>query len=464
MSRKTLDIGSLIRPKDAEPNSEAMLTEKQLEAQKLLASPSRYVLFVGGARSGKTFLMCRAIVLRALKGEGSRHLIARFRFNHVKTSIWNDTMPLVFEKCFPGLKVRSNKAEFYWEFPNGSQIWLGGLDEKQRTEKILGTEYCSVFLNEASEIGWSAVELIKTRLAQNVPGLRQKLYVDCNPPLSSHWTHRLFVEKREPNPPYESIPDPENYSWIRINPSDNAHNLSPEFLDSLQKLSPRARDRFWKGEWGSATENALWTAESIGKHRRREHPDLQRVVIGVDPSGTKGEDDDDRSDHVGIVVCGLGIDGDAYVLEDLTQKTKPSVWGRAIVSAFARHEADVIVGETNFGGAMVEAVIRSAAAEMHQRINYKEVKATRGKVVRAEPISALYDRGKVHHVGSLSEVEDQLCQFTTVGYMGDRSPDRADALIWALSELFPGMTRKVPRQGAGNIVVEGLRHYNPLRP
>ena len=70
----------------------------------------------------------------------------------------------------------------------------------------------------------------------------------------------------------------------------------------------------------------------------------------------------------------------------------------------------------------------------------------------------------VHHVGSLSEVEDQLCQFTTVGYMGDRSPDRADALIWALSELFPGMTRKVPRQGAGNIVVEGLRHYNPLRP
>ena len=444
-------------------SSEAGLTEKQLEAQAQLASDCRYNLLVGGARSGKTYLFCRAIALRAMKGPESRHLIARFRFNHVKASIWNDTFPKVLKTWLPGVEIVSNKAEFFWRFPNGSEVWIGGLDEKERTEKILGQEYATIYLNEASQITWNTVELVKTRLAQVVPGLKQKMYVDCNPPLSSHWTHRLFVDLREPTPPYDPLPDPENYQWTRINPSDNEPNLSPEFLDSLQRLSKRQKDRFWQGLWGSDTENALWTVESIAKCRVREAPDFTRIVVGVDPSGTKGEDEDKRSDEVGIVVVGLGTDGKLYVVEDLTLRAKPSVWGKAVVSAYQRHEADLIVAETNFGGAMVEAVIRGAAAEMQQHVSYRDVKATRGKIVRAEPISGLYDKGDVRHVGSFPALEDQLCNFTTVGYMGDRSPDRADALIWALTELFPGVTKKVPRQGAGHITVQGMASYDPLR-
>lgn len=437
------------------------LTPKQLEAQDLIAGDARYCLLVGGSRSGKTFLFCRAVALRALKGDGSRHGIFRKAFNHVKSSIWHDTFPKMMGICFPGVPYKANKQDWFLEFPNGSQVWIGGLDEKERTDKILGQEYATLYLNEASELTWGSVEIAKTRLAQVVPGLRQKLYVDCNPTLTSHWTHRLWIERRDPET-LDYIADPENYVWLRINPSDNKANLSPEFLASLEAMSPRQRKRFWEGEWGSEVENALWTPEGIDVYRRKNHPDFQRVVIGVDPSGTKGPEDGGRSDQVGISVVGLGTDGDAYVLDDLTAHARPAVWGKMVVSAYDRFEADLVVGEVNFGGAMVEEVIRAAGAEMGVAVNYREVHASRGKVVRAEPISLLYERGKVHHVGRFAPLEDQLCNFTTAGYIGEKSPDRADALIWALHQLFPGMTRKKPKQG-GDVAVEGMGGFDATR-
>jgi phage terminase large subunit-like protein len=127
------------------------------------------------------------------------------------------------------------------------------------------------------------------------------------------------------------------------------------------------------------------------------------------------------------------------VLEDCSVKAGPSTWGKFAVQCFQRHHADVVVGEVNFGGSMVEAVIKAAAAEARVHVRFKEVRASRGKAVRAEPISALYEQGKVSHVGHFPALEDQLCAFTTAGFMGDASPDRADALVWALSELFPGV-------------------------
>jgi phage terminase large subunit-like protein len=444
---------------DLNPGATAKLTPRQEEANVILASPARYCLLVGGSRSGKTFLMCRALVIRALKGEGSRHGIFRKTFNSVKTSIWNDTMPKVLKLCFPGLPVTQNKQDYYWEFENGSQIWIGGLDEKERTEKVLGTEYATIYLNEASQIGWQTVELVRTRLAQVVPGLKQKLYVDCNPPLTSHWTHRLFIEKRDPETRVR-FENAEDYAWLRINPADNEANLDPATLADLSRMSARSRKRFWLGEWGSESENALWALEIFDKHRVREAPIFQRIIIGVDPSGTKGEDDE-RSDFVGIVVVALGVDGHAYVLEDLTAHVPPREWGRRIVSAYERYEADLVVGEINYGGAMVGEIIRAASSEMKVPVSFREVRASRGKVIRAEPVAALYEQGKVHHVGDVfGPLEDQLCNFTTMGYMGDRSPDRADALIWALAELFPGMTKKREHKP---LRIEGVSSYNAQR-
>jgi phage terminase large subunit-like protein len=174
-------------------------------------------------------------------------------------------------------------------------------------------------------------------------------------------------------------------------------------------------------------------------------PDMQRIIIAVDPSGCSGPEDI-RSDEIGIIVGGLGTDGRAYVLEDLSGRFGPQQWGKIVVSAFDRWRADAIVAETNFGGAMVREVLRAAASEAkHQALPFKLVHASRGKVVRAEPIAALYGTeekvGKISHVGIFPLLEDQMMGFTTAGFTGERSPDRADALVWCMAELFPALSR-----------------------
>jgi phage terminase large subunit-like protein len=400
-------------------------------------------MLLGGSRSGKTFVLCRTILVRAVKEAGSRHAILRYRFNAVKQSVWYDTFPKVMDLCFPGLRQRCkfNKSDWFITLPNGSEVWFGGLDEKERTEKILGLEFATIFINECSQVSLSSFELVKTRLAQSTK-LKLKFYLDQNPPLKTHWTHRLFVEKRQAVRPFKSLTDPENYTHLFMNPAHNEANIPPEYLKILQNLSARQKQRFWEGQFGSGDENALWTYEVIEQHRVASAPDLQRVVVAVDPSGTKGVDEEKRSDEVGILVVGLGLDGHAYILEDITCSAPPAVWGRAVCMAYERHEADHVVGETNYGGAMVERVIKAAAADLEMHIPYREVHATRGKVVRAEPVSTLYEEGKVHHVGVHNELEDQLCSFTTYGYMGDGSPDHADAAIWGVTDIFPGIVRK----------------------
>jgi predicted phage terminase large subunit-like protein len=157
-------------------------------------------------------------------------------------------------------------------------------------------------------------------------------------------------------------------------------------------------------------------------------------VVAVDPSGSD-DIDNAENDAIGIAVAGLGTDGNAYVLEDCTVKVGPAVWGKIATDAYDRHAANVIVGEDNYGGAMVKHTIQTAK----RGVPYKSVKATRGKAVRAEPISALYEQGKVRHVGWFRELENELSAFSTIGYIGENSPNRADALIWALTELFPAI-------------------------
>jgi predicted phage terminase large subunit-like protein len=141
-------------------------------------------------------------------------------------------------------------------------------------------------------------------------------------------------------------------------------------------------------------------------------------------------------------VCGLGTDGVGYVLEDLTIKAGPSTWGGVAVSAYERHMADLIVGEKNFGGEMVRFVVEAAAEKAAKRVPFKFVQASRGKVVRAEPISALHEKGKIRFMGRFNQLEDELCAFTHNGYAGERSPNRADAFVWAMTELFHGMTKR----------------------
>jgi len=437
------------------------LTTKQEEANKLLASFAMYVMLFGGSRSGKTFLLVRAVCTRALKANNSRHAILRFRLNAIKNSIVLDTFPKVMRLCFPGVTYALNKTDLYATLENGSEIWFAGLDDKERTEKILGMEFITMYFNECSQIPYNSIETAITRLAQkanqqaidNIPEqpLKPKLYFDCNPPSKAHWSYKLFREKRNPDTK-QGLDNPDNFASMQINPLDNTDNLADNYLDTLKGMSSRARKRFLDGEFADATPNQLFPEEHIDKWRVTDGvlPDMVRVVIAVDPSGADDADNADN-DAIGICVAGLGTDGNVYLGPDLTCKAGPATWGKIATDAYDRHEADAIVGETNFGGAMVAHVIKTC----RPRTNFIKVTASRGKAQRAEPFSALYEQGKIRHVGYLHELEDELAAFSTYGYTGEHSPNRADAAIWALAALFPQVVK--PRRE----VKKDINNYRP---
>jgi hypothetical protein len=419
----------------------------QIKATAMLVKGKRHSLIYGGARSGKTFLLTRACCIRAMRSPASRHIAVRFRGNAVWTSIGMDTFPKVMRECFPGVPYKTHRQDGFFEFPNRSEFWLGGLDDKDRAEKILGQEYATLYLNECSQIPYSSVLVARTRLAQVCDGIEQRAFYDLNPSGTGHWTYREFVQKQTIDG--RPLANGDSFAHSVINPYDNRANLSPEFLKELDSLPEKQRRRFLLGEYVAEIEGALWTLDRLAQCRldmpegvplnaetaQIYLPALTRIVVAIDPSGNRG-DDDKRSDEVGIVVAAKGVDGRAYVLEDLTCNLGPAGWARLAVAAYHRWKADAIVAEINFGGAMVEHVIKTEDGG----VNYIQVTATRGKWVRAEPIAALYDlnQDKVRHVGRLDKLEDQLCQFSTAGYMGERSPDRADAMVWALTELMLG--------------------------
>jgi len=187
---------------------------------------------------------------------------------------------------------------------------------------------------------------------------------------------------------------------------------------------------------------ALWTRRGLDEARVEKAPSLKRIVVAVDPAATSG----DSANENGIVIVGMSQDQHGYVIDDWSERGSPDKWARKVVAAYRRYEADKVVVEVNQGGEMVAQVLRSV--EPHLPI--EEVRASRGKYVRAEPVAALYEQGRVHHVGAFAELEDQMVTFTPER-AADRSdgysPDRVDALVWALSALFPSMIQKVGNEG-----------------
>lgn len=419
-------------------------TKKQEELLKVLASDATHCAARGGSRSGKTFAFVAAIVTRALKAPGSRHAVLRYRFNAVKSAIIFDTFPKVMQTRFPDIKYKLDKSNWFTELPNGAQIWFGGLDDKERTEKILGQEYATIFLNECSQIPWNSRNIAVTRLAQNVMSAHRdgerplplKLYYDYNPPSKAHWTYQIFEAKRDPDTK-QVLPEPGNFQAVKINPKDNEENLPKEYIKMLAQLPARQRKRFLDGEYADANDSALWTIESIEKARETTLPDLTRVVVAVDPSGAD-DDPDTNNDEIGIVVAAMTIEGFAVVLYDYTMKGSPGKWGKVVADTFDNVSADLVIGEINYGGAMVEHVIQTARPDTP----FKAITASRGKHVRAEPIAALFETGKARLGGTFPELEDEMCAMATHGYTGPRSPNRLDAMVFALTELFPQLASK----------------------
>ena len=208
---------------------------------------------------------------------------------------------------------------------------------------------------------------------------------------------------------------------------ENAANLAASAVEQLKERyggTSLGRQELY-AEILDDIEGALWSYSQFDETRLREDelPDLEKIVVAVDPAVTSG----DNSDETGIVVAGRCERGRFYVLSDKSLKASPDGWMRAVVDAYYSHEADKIIAEVNNGGDLVERVLRT----IDSNVPYKKVTATRGKMVRAEPIAALYEQKRVSHVGNFDILENQMCEYNGEG----KSPDRMDALVWALTEL-----------------------------
>ena len=207
---------------------------------------------------------------------------------------------------------------------------------------------------------------------------------------------------------------------------ENRANLAPAFFSQIVRRyeGTRLGRQELLAEILDDNPGALWRRADIEGAAVATCPDLKRIVVAVDPAATHTED----SDETGIVVCGIAHNGEGYVLDDMSLKGSPHEWGSQAVAGYTKYKADRLVAEVNNGGDMVEHTVRTVSPN----VSYRAVHASRGKVIRAEPIAALYEQGRVHHVGTFPTLEDQLCQWEP----GMKSPDRLDALVWALTDLM----------------------------
>jgi hypothetical protein len=219
---------------------------------------------------------------------------------------------------------------------------------------------------------------------------------------------------------------------VEPDPREEGEILSPtrfpeEEVEKQQQAAGGAREPQRQQRPGE-TEGALWDRSVIDRHRVDDYPELRRIGVAIDPAATSNE----SADETGIVAVGVGHDGHAYVLADRSGHYSPDGWATEAVALYDRYDADLVIGEVNNGGDMIESTLRTE----EEHVSFKETRATRGKTIRAEPVARLYTQGKVHHTKELMDLENQMV--TWEGGKSSESPDRVDALVWALTELMLG--------------------------
>lgn len=379
------------------------VTFKLHQAQKAFRdSDATFRGFVGGRGAGKSFIGAYDLLRRAKPDRLYGAYAPTYK-------MLQDAAMRSFLEIGERLQfIREiNKADMRVTLGNGAEVLFRSLDNP---ESARGPNLSGAWMDEASLVAREAYSVIIACLRQ--AGEQGWLSATFTPKGMAHWTYEVFGMGKPGTALF--------HATTKENPF-----LPPTFYDAVraQYTSFLAQQEL-EGEFVGDMEGALWRRSNIEQYRVPHAPPLFRVVVAIDPAVTSAE----GSDETGIAVAGLGEDGDAYVLDDLSLKASPHAWGTAAVEGYRHYQADRIVAEVNNGGDMVELTIRT----VDQNASYKAVHASRGKQTRAEPIAALYEQGRVHHVGTLPELENQLCQWVP----GDKSPDRLDALVWAITELM----------------------------
>ena len=231
---------------------------------KIIASGAKNICCFGSSRSGKSFLIMRILIIRASKCPRSNHIIVRETFSSAKTSIWQKTLPDVMRICFPDLKCTYNNTDYVMTLANGSTIKIAGLDDNKKIERLLGTEYSTVFFNEANQIPYPAVNKLKTRLAEK-NSLVKTSYYDLNPTKTSSWTYQVFEEKVNAEDG-EMLSDPNNYLSIQMNIQGNIQNVDPDYIKLLESMPELERKRFLDGVYDQTNDGKAVYAFNDQEH------------------------------------------------------------------------------------------------------------------------------------------------------------------------------------------------------
>lgn len=413
-------------------------TEKQKEALGLLGSDSRYMLLYGGSRSGKTFVLIEAIITRALKLR-SRHLILRQHFNHVKQSVWLDTLPRVMDVIWPGLKgvCKWKGDDYYVILPNKSEIWIGGLDDNDRTEKILGKEYSTIFFNECSQNSYESINIALTRLAEKNQ-LKKRAYFDCNPPRRSHWSYSMFIDLKDPITGllHGNLND---YQCLLMNPMDNAENIDSNYIEILDKLPPLLRARFKEGQWVSDDKD-IFKNEWIVDSEKYEESDLVMKVTFVDPANTSKELASESTCESAIVTLGVTYEGIIHELETLHGMWSYKELKDTCVIVHNRHKnvKNYLFGIEDVGS---QKWLASDLSESPYNIPCTLLKPIADKVTRAVAVTDIMAEGRCR-------VNDQFLRKQLLEFPGDRLKDCVDAYVHALTlvkKSFQVMSRPVDK-------------------
>lgn len=384
-----------------------------------LFDAGRYKGAYGGRGSGKPHFFAGYAVVKCATTPGMRGVCVR----EVQKSL-RESVKLLIED-----KIRTLAVGDLFEIrqdvirtPGGGLIVFQGMQD-HTAESIKSLEgFDWAYVEEAQTLTERSLEMLRPTIRK--PG--SELWFSWNPRHSSDPVDQLL----------RGMELPPDAIVINANYTENKH--FPEVLDRERRFdyrnNPQRYDHIWKGAYEPQAVGAIWNRQLIHQSRVGEAPQLMRIVVAIDPaiSAEKG------SNETGIIACGLGADERGYVLEDVSCVAGPEEWARKAITLYDMLDADAVVIETNQGGEMCRATLQA----LRPGLPVIEVQATRGKHVRAEPISALYSVGKISHVGAFPELEHQMCSITADGYTGDGSPDRADALVWGFTSLFKKLTAR----------------------